>query len=262
MKLFSAFKAASSVKHFAFREWKELLLLFRNIPSLTVSLFFVSVVCMNLLANKELISFQYLALDCGFLLSWVSFLCMDMICKRFGSKAAVQVSLMALFVNLCVFLLFHVLSLTPGMWGEFYHYSKSYPDAASFANDALNATFGGTWYVVFGSALAMFCSSIVNAVINHWIASRTKSRGFKKFALRSYVSTFAAQFVDNFIFAAVVSHVFFGWTFTQVVFCSLTGAVMELLCEMFFSPIGYKICRLWEREGVGREYLNHRGNFS
>ena len=40
--------------------------LLRSIPAATVSLFFVSVIMMNLLANKELISLPYLALDCGF----------------------------------------------------------------------------------------------------------------------------------------------------------------------------------------------------
>ena len=58
--------------------------LLRSIPAATVSLFFVSVIMMNLLANKELISLPYLALDCGFVVSWVSFLCQDMICKRQG----------------------------------------------------------------------------------------------------------------------------------------------------------------------------------
>ena len=59
--------------------------LLRSIPAATVSLFIVSVIMMNLLANKELISLPYLALDCGFVVSWVSFLCQDMICKRFGA---------------------------------------------------------------------------------------------------------------------------------------------------------------------------------
>ena len=39
--------------------------LLRSIPAATVSLFIVSVIMMNLLANKELISLPYLALDCG-----------------------------------------------------------------------------------------------------------------------------------------------------------------------------------------------------
>ena len=66
------------------RELVDYRILLRNIPGLVLCLFVVSVIMMNLLANKEFISFKYLALDCGFPLSWVRFLCMDMICKRFS----------------------------------------------------------------------------------------------------------------------------------------------------------------------------------
>lgn len=237
-------------------EVKDLVVLLRNIPSLAVTFFVLSVVCMNLLANKELFSTEYLALDCGFTLSWFSFLCMDMICKRFGPKAAMKVSMVALFINLVTCGLFALLSRTPGMWGEFYSYVDSNPEMANVANAALNATFGGSWYVVLGSALAMFTSSGVNSIVNYLIAKSTKTTGFKNFALRSYISTMVAQFVDNFIFAMVVSHVFFGWTMTQVIVCSITGSVMELLCEILISPIGYKMVCSWEKHDVGREYLN------
>lgn len=49
--------------------------------------------------------------------------------------------------------------------------------------------------------------------------------------------------------------IFFGWSFIQVITCSLTGAVLELLCEIIFSPIGYKVSRNWETENIGKEYL-------
>ena len=39
------------------------------------------------------------ALDCGFVVSWVSFLCQDMICKRFGAKASIKISILALLVT-------------------------------------------------------------------------------------------------------------------------------------------------------------------
>ena len=234
------------------REWTDYVLLLRNIPSLVVSLFILSVVCMNLLANKELVSFQYLALDCGFTLSWVSFLCMDMICKRFGAKAAMKISLLALFVNLCVFFLFHLLAMTPGMWGEFYTTENQE------VNRALNATFGGSWYVVLGSALAFITSSIINALLNTAIGSSLKKNNFFSFALRSYVSTAIAQFADNFIFATVVSKIFFGWSWTQVIVCSAIGAFFELLCEVVFSGLGWKVVRQWEKENVGNEYLEYQ----
>lgn len=236
-------------------EITDFVILLRNIPSTVVAFFMLSVVCMNMLANKELVSTEYLALDCGFSLSWFSFLCMDMICKRFGSKAALKVSIFALLINLFTCLLFNLLSKTPGMWGEFYTYIEKNPDMAMVANNALNATFGGSWFVVFGSALAMLVSSAVNSSVNFLVAKKSKSKGFKHFALRSYISTMIAQFVDNFIFAIVVSHIFFGWTMTQVIICSITSCLFELLCEIVISPIGYKICCNWEKYNVGREYL-------
>ena len=246
------------MKSYIQREWQDLVILLRNIPSLVVSFFILSVVCMNLLANKELVSFEYMALDCGFTLSWFSFLCMDMICKRFGPKAAMKVSVVALFVNLCTCLFFNILSYAPGMWGEFYSYIDTNPDAAKVANDALNATFGGSWYVVLGSALAMFTASFVNSVVNYGMGKIARSKDFKTFAARSYVSTMVAQFVDNMIFALTVSHVFFGWTMKQVLICSITGAVMELLCEVVFSPVGYKMACKWEKENVGSDYLKFK----
>ncbi|MCI7439580.1 MAG: VUT family protein [Coriobacteriaceae bacterium] len=223
--------------------------LLRSIPSGTVALFVVSVIVMNLLANKELVSSPWLALDCGVSVSWVSFLCMDMICKRFGASASIRVSVLAQAINLAVCGLFWLMSLTPGMWGAYY-------DTGSLqVNAALNATFGGSWYVVVGSTAAMLCSSVANSLLNEGIGRMLSKNTFGAFALRSYVSTLAGQFVDNFVFATIVSHTFFGWTWMQVVACSLTGALVELACEVFLSPVGFRVVRGWERECVGEDYL-------
>ena len=232
--------------------WEDYKVLLRSIPASTVTLFIVSVIMMNLLANKELISLPWLALDCGFAVSWVSFLCMDMVCKRFGARASIMVSVMALGVNLAVSLVFWLLTLTPGMWGAYYD------TGLAEVNDALNATIGGTWYVVLGSSCAMLVSSVVNSLLNQAIGRLEHKNTFGAFALRSYVSTGIAQFVDNLVFAIIVSHTFFGWTWLQVLTCSLTGAVAELLCEVFLSPVGYRVVRGWERENVGALYLQRR----
>ena len=229
-------------------------ILLRNIPSLTITLFILSVVCANLMANKELVSYKYLALDCGFVFSWIMFICMDVICKRWGAKASIKVSILALGINLLVCASFALLSKAPGMWGEFY--TTENPEV----NNALNATFGGSWYVVLGSALAFTISSIVNALLNIRIGSsleRKKMNGFGAFAIRSYISTLVAQFVDNFVFATTVSKIFFGWTWTQVFVCSAIGAVCELLCEVFFSGFGYKVVCSWEKDNVGKEYFDY-----
>lgn len=228
-------------------------LLMRSVPCPVVALFTVSVVLMNLLANKEIATgVSWLALDCGFTVSWLSFLVMDMITKRFGARASIQISAFAAGCNLLVALIMLGVKFIPGNWGAFYDYGLIE------VNEALNDTIGGTWYVLLGSTIAFLTSSVVNALINVVVGRMTATKGFLSFALRSYVSTLIAQFVDNLVFALLVSHVFFGWSMLQVVTCSITGCIMELLCEVVFSPIGYKVAKKWEVEDVGKEYLDRQ----
>lgn len=226
--------------------------LMRSVPPLVMMFLAISTTLMNLMAQKELLNISWLALDCGFLLSWLSFLCMDMLTKRFGAKAAIQLSLTSVMVSLFVSLVLFVTSIVGNNWSAAYNYGNS-----NIVNAALNETFGGTWYVIAGSMIAFAVAAIVNAVVNESIGKMTKKNNFGSFALRSYVSTAIGQFVDNFVFATVVSKVFFGWTWQQVFFCSIAGAVAELVSEIIFSPVGFKVCRKWEKHNVGHEYLDY-----
>ena len=240
----------SKIKTIIVNEVKDYKLLLRNAPTVTMIFFVLSVVFMNIFAGKELLNINYLALDCGFLLSWMSFLCMDMLTKRYGAKAAIKLSFFAVAVNLICCGIFFVMSKVGNHWSEFYSTGSELSDAA------LNNTFGGTWYVLVGSMTAFAIAAIVNAIINVSIGKLIKRKNFFEYAVRSYVSTAFGQFVDNFVFASLVSVVFFGWTWTQVIFCSLVGAGMELLSEVIFSPIGFKVCKRWEAEKVGNGYID------
>ncbi len=232
----------------------ELTLLLRSIPSLTVALFIVATITMNLLANKSLqVPFSWLALDCGIIVSWIVFLTMDITTRQFGPRAANLLSVVAIAVNLGMCLVFFVGSRLPGVWGESW-----VEGSEAIINTALDHTFGGTWYVLLGSSVAFLVSALVNNFLNWRIGrsvERQGHRSFGAFAARSYISTFAAQFVDNLTFALIVSHRFFGWTLLQCFTCAVTGAVVELLCEVIFSPMGYRIACSWQEDGVGEAYL-------
>ncbi|MBR3244255.1 MAG: VUT family protein [Parasporobacterium sp.] len=233
--------------------FQEALLLERSIPGVVSALFILSIVAMNLLANKSInLSLDWLALDCGVIFSWLVFLLMDMVTKHFGPRAATMLSVIALAVNLFMALMFFAASLIPGTWGESY-----VPGSENVINYALDHTFRGTWYVLLGSSIAFIVSSIVNNELN-WLLGRLSKneKSFGTFAFRSYISTFIAQFVDNLVFALIVSHNFFGWSMTQCVMCALTGAVIELICEIVFSPIGFRIARRWRNKEVGKEYIS------
>ena len=212
----------------------------RSVPPMPAALLILSVVGMNLLANKSInTGVDWLALDCGILFSWLTFLTMDILTQSCGPKAATAVSLTALALNLFMALLFFLGSRIPGVWGESF-----VEGSEGIINTALNNTFGGTWYIILGSSIAFAVSALLNNFLNYGIGRRLKgSRGFGTFALRAYVSTFLAQFADNLIFALLVSRIFFGWSMVQCLTCALTGAVLELLFEVFFSPLGYRVSR-------------------
>ncbi len=232
-------------------EVKELKLLLRSVPFPTAVMLVVAVITMNLLANKSIsLPVGWLALDCGIIVSWLAFLAMDVLTKHFGPKAATELSLLAAGINLFVCAIFFAASKIPGVWGESF-----LPGSEDVINHALDATIGGTWYVLLGSTVAFVISAFVNNFANFAIGRLFKKDNFLAFACRTYFSTAVGQFVDNIVFAFIVSHVFFGWTALQCVTCAVTGMAAELLCEAVFSHLGYIICKRWRRDGVGREYL-------
>ena len=233
------------------REYEETKLLLRCVPAGVVTLFVVIVICMNILANKTLLQLPWIALDGGILISWLSFMCMDILTKHFGPKASNRISILAVVVNLLTCLIFYIVSIIP-----------------SNANDytALNTILGGTWFILVGSTIAFVCSSLINNGLNFVVGKCFKNNpdGKLAFACRSYVSTFVGQFLDNLIFSVIVFMGFapvfwdgFCWTFVQCVMCALTGAVAELILEIVFSPIAYKITQKWKLNGVGKEYLDY-----
>ena len=216
----------------------------------------MAVFAMNLLANKSInLNVDWLALDTGIIVSWVAFLCMDVLTKHFGPRAATQISLFATGVNLAMCLLLFAASKIAGVWGAYFDLGEQ-----DVINDALNVTFGGTWYVVMGSTVAFVASAAVNNGLNFAIGKLFKRNpdGFGAYACRTYVSTAIAQFCDNLIFALIVSHFFFGWSIVQCLTCAATGMLVELACEAIFSPLGFAVCRRWKRDEVGREYLTRR----
>lgn len=238
------------------KEFFEYRLLLESLPSIVVALFVISVITMNLLANKTIVNLEYLAVDGGILVSWLSFLCMDIVTKHFGPKASTRLSIVAIFTNLIISGIFFLISIIPGAWG-------TAADEAS--NIAVNDTFRGTWFILLSSTIAFLASAIINNLMNYWIGKLFKKNpdGKLAFFVRTYVSTFFGQFFDNLIFALLAFMVFapiywqFSWTFVQCLMCSLLGAGLELVFEIVFSPFGYMVVKSWEKRGVGEKYLTY-----
>ena len=244
------------IKAWIKREKEETSILLRCIPSVVVTLFVVSVISMNLLANKTLLQLDWIALDGGILISWLSFMCMDIITKHFGPKASNKISILAAGINLMTCLIFYVASIIPSNASDY---------------GALNGILGGSWFILLGSTVAFLSSAVINNILNWGIGKAFKNNpdGKAAYAARTYISTFIGQFLDNFIFSVIVFVGFapifwngFHWTVLQCAMCALTGAAAELIMEVLFSPIGYRIVTKWKNNSVGREYLEYisKGN--
>ena len=239
----------NAFKRYLKLEAQETKILFYNIPSYIVAFFVVSVIAMNILANKTIVNEEWIALDGGILISWLSFLCMDVITKHYGPRAANKMTIFAVIVNLLVCLIFFLVSIIP-----------TKDDYSVF-----NQIIGGTWFILLSSTIAFIASGILNNFMNYGIGKMFKKNpdGRVAFITRCYISTFIGQLVDNFIFSSLTFMVFapifwdgFHWTFIQVLMCSLTGAVFELLMEVIFSPFGYRVSRKWKKDGVGEAYFS------
>ena len=233
------------------REREQTAILLRSVPTTVTTLFVVSVVCMHLLANKTLLQLEWIALDGGILISWLSFMCMDIITKHFGPGASNRISILAAAINLLTCMIFFVASAIPSNAGDY---------------TVFDSIFGGTWFILLGSTAAFLFSAVINNLLNYSIGQvfRRNPDGRLAYAMRTYVSTFIGQFLDNFIFSVIVFVWFapifwdgFHWTVLQCVTCALTGAIAELVMEILFSPIGYRIVTRWREKRIGGEYLDY-----
>ena len=159
------------------RERKQNEILLRSIPATVMTLFVVSVVCMNLLANKTLVQLDWIALDGGILISWLSFMCMDVITKHFGPKASNRICILASGINLLTCFIFFTASAIPSNAGDF---------------SAFDGIFGGTWFILLGSTVAFLLSAVLNNTLNHVIGKSFSKNpdGKLAYAARAYISTF------------------------------------------------------------------------
>lgn len=229
------------------KEWKDTLLLLKSVPAVPFSLFVLSVVLMNILANKTIINESWIAIDGGIVVSWIAFMMLDMLVRRFGPKASTKIMITALIINLLVVCIFNLVAKLNfgGGWVQ-------------GADTQLDALLAGSWHVLAASSIAFLTAAIVSNLLHWAIRKRFKSQtrnNFSAFAVASWTSTLVAQFIDNLIFGLLFLFALGYITLTAAIMMAATGMVAELICQAIFSPIGYRIAEKWRRNRVGNEYL-------
>lgn len=238
------------------KDWLKTL---RSVPAMALALITVATVLMNVLANKSIIELPWLIQDAGILMSWVGFLIGDLLVKNFGSKNAIRVNLTCLGISLFISGLLALVGVIPGTWSPAFGLN---PESSALVNNAVNSVMGNVWYVILGSALASAVGLIINGITQGCLLKRIEKKHGDRywgFLVASAGSTIIGQIIDNIVFAALISVKFFGWTWMQVLVCSLTGAIFELIIELLFSPLTYKISKNWKKNHIGEYWMTEQG---
>ena len=237
-------KPRRNMKKLSCRE--RITLFFKAVPKSVVILFCLAVVGMNVLAQYQIVSYPFLAINAGLFISWLSFLILDVVTKHFGAKASNFLTILAIIVNLFVGMIFFIISLV-------------------FNNPHMDIFAFNAWSILLASVIAFLVSSLTNNYANVFIGKKIRLNpdGGLAFSIRSFTSTFLGQIVDNFLFVFLAFYIFpyipfaiqVRWTIFQCIGASILGAILELGSEIIFSPLGYKILKYWQKNKAGEEYI-------
>lgn len=252
------------------KEWLKLL---RSVPAVALALMFVANVLMNILAAKSIINVSatftstnwftkgdnfWLVQDAGLIVSWIGFLVGDLLVKAFGSKNAIRINITSLVLSLFISLLLFGVSKVKGDWASIFDKAgKLLPEADSI-NRGIDGVIGNVWQVILGSAAATFVGILVNNITHGILLKKMiKKHGDRYFGyfVAAGASTVFGQVIDNIVFALLIGIRFFHWSLFSVLMCSLLGALVELVVEMIFTPLTYKISQNWAKNKIGQDWM-------
>jgi queuosine precursor transporter len=254
-------KNKKNLKEWFKKDWQETKVLFKGVPAIPFAMVIISFILMNILASVPLYNESWIAGDAGIMVSWIAFLFGDMFVKRYGAKGSIKIQLVAVVIALFTLsILASGSAIENALWKT---------NALSLFSWSFNLEYGAvTLWTLGASSVAFIVSNIFNSILSKSILKKFKKRtSFKAYAVAAYTSTFVGQFIDNFVFAMLFTFIAsrnpqmqIAWalqpvTVLAVVTCSITGGILELILEVIFSPIGFRVAERWRKEGVGSEYI-------
>lgn len=191
-----------------------------------MAVYAVFTVVQNLFEMKTLGTPAFAFAGGGILLSWATFMIMDITTELFGKKETMKIYTFAGLLNLFIVVLSQVVILIPGVYPE--------------QNAAFAQIFSNGVRTALSSFTAFWFGNFVNMQI--MIKLKSKSNSNSKFLLfiRAVVSTIFGQFVDNLLFAtlafAPIGLSLFETSWTAILTTSSFGTFMETIIESCFVP--------------------------
>ncbi len=122
--------------------------------------------------------------------------------------------------------------------------------------EGLESVFGNTWRIVFGSIIAFWCGSLVNA---YFLAKMKVLSSGKHLWLRVIASTAVGQFVDSILFYMLA---FYGiWPTQQVIEVAFVQYILKTSWEILAVPLTYKIVSFLKQK-EHEDYFDTKTDFN
>lgn len=195
--------------------------------AVVMSLYSVFTVVQNLFEMKTIGTESFAFGGGGIMLSWATFMLMDISTELLGKKDTMKIYTFAGLLNLFIVVLAQIVIAFPGVYPE--------------QNEAFILIFSNGIRTAFASFAAFWMGNFVNMQI--MIKMKEVDSSGSKFMLfvRALVSTIFGQFVDNAFFAtlafAPVGISVFEMTWKDIFTSSAFGTFMESIIESVWMPL-------------------------
>lgn len=199
----------------------------KNFLCYFMAIYSVFTVVQNLFEMKTLGTSSFAFGGGGIMLSWATFLIMDITTEIFGKKETMKIYTTAGILNLIIVVLAQIVIAIPGVYPE--------------QNEAFTLIFSNGIRTALASFTAFWFGNFVNMHI--MVGMKNKANGGRSkflFFLRAVVSTVFGQFVDNGLFAvlafAPIGISAFEMTWVDILTSVLFGTFCETVIESCFVP--------------------------
>lgn len=191
-----------------------------------MAIYAVFTVVQNLFEMKTLGTSSFAFGGGGILLSWATFMIMDITTEVFGEKSTMKIYTFAGLLNLFVVMLAQIVIAIPGVYPE--------------QNAAFAQIFSNGIRTALASFTAFWFGNFVNMKIMRFMKVKANSNSRFLFFVRAVTSTIFGQFVDNFLFAtlafAPIGLSLFEMRWIDILTTSMFGTFMETIIETCWVP--------------------------
>lgn len=208
-------------------------------------------VMQNILAAKSFGN-EFIAITTGgTLISWMVFGCIDVITEVWGKNRAIKTFIGGALLNLFFNIICWIAIAIPG--------------TSDFIQGSYSTTLGTGWRIVLASITAFLTGTYINTLIMHVMKLKSKdSNNSIGFMIRSTISTFVGQFVDNFLFYLIAfSPIGIPGTiensWIMILELATFTTLLETIVQGLVSPIAAKFVKyLKKKKELEEEKINEK----